>query len=207
MNPLLVRTLTDIPPIKLDLPELTHHPEWLVTNGLGGYASGTVSGAMTRRYHGLLIAAFPAPLGRMVLLSDLNEEIYFPEGRFVQLSTRYGDSAEPTARLIEFRLEMGLPVWRYQIDDWMIEKWLHLPYRQNTVYVTYKPFACPNDIRLKLRPLIQYRGHSDDVDAQLEDPYVLTVLEDQYQISTGNLPPLRLLLYGKGEFVIDRKKN
>ncbi|HEX7227164.1 MAG TPA: amylo-alpha-1,6-glucosidase, partial [Candidatus Binatia bacterium] len=206
MNPLLVRTLTDIPPIKLDLPELTHHPEWLVTNGLGGYASGTVSGAMTRRYHGLLIAAFPAPLGRMVLLSDLNEEIHFPDGRFVQLSTRYGDSSEPTARLIEFRLEMGLPVWRYQIDDWLLEKWLHLPYRQNTVYVTYKPFACPNDIRLKLRPLIQYRGHSDDVDAQLEDPYVLTVLEDQYQISTGNLPPLRLLLYGKGEFVIDRKK-
>src|SRR5918999_431541 len=165
MNPLLVRTLTEIPQIKLDPPELTHHPEWLVTNGLGGYASGTVSGAMARRYHGLLIAAFPAPLGRMLLLNDLNEEIHFPDGRFVQLSTRYGDSAEPTARLIEFRLEMGLPVWRYQIDDWMIEKWLHMPYRQNTVYVTYKPFACPNGIRLKLRPLIQYRGHSDDVDA------------------------------------------
>ena len=206
MNPLLVRTLTDIPQIKLDPAELTHHPEWLVTNGLGGYASGTVSGAMTRRYHGLLIAAFPAPLGRMLLLSDLNEEIHFPDGRFVQLSTRYGDSAEPTAKLIDFRLEMGLPVWRYQIDDWMLEKWLHLPYRQNTVYMTYKPFACPDGIRLKLRPLIQYRGHSDDVDVQPEDPYVLTVLEDQYQISTGDLPPLRLLLYGRGEFVIDRKK-
>ena len=206
MNPLLVRTLTNIPQIKLHPQELTQHPEWLVTNGLGGYASGTLSGAMTRRYHGLLIAAFAAPLGRMLLLSDLNEEIHFPDGRFVQLSTRYGNSAEPTARLIEFRLEMGLPVWRYQIDDWMIEKWLHMPYRQNTVYVTYKPFACPNGIRLKLRPLIQYRGHSDDVDAQPGDPYVLTVLEDRYQISTGNLPPLRLLLYGKGEFVIDRKK-
>src|SRR5918999_1049637 len=206
MNPLLVRTLTEIPQIKLDPPELTHHPEWLVTNGLGGYASGTVSGAMARRYHGLLIAAFPAPLGRMLLLNDLNEEIHFPDGRFVQLSTRYGDSAEPTAKLIEFRLEMGLPVWRYQIDDWVLEKSLHLPYRQNTVYITYKPFACPDGIRLKLRPLIQYRGHSDDVDAQPGDPYVLTVLEDRYQISTGNLPPLRLLLYGKGEFVIDRKK-
>lgn len=206
MNPLLVRTLTDIPQIKLDPPELTHHPEWLVTNGLGGYASGTISGAMTRRYHGLLIAAFPAPLGRMLLLSDLNEEVHFPDGRFVQLSTRYGDSAGATATLIEFRLEMGLPVWRYQIDDWMIEKWLHLPYRQNTVYITYKPSACPDGIRLKLRPLMQYRGHSDDVDAQPNEPYVLTVLEDQYQISTGDLPPLRLLLYGRGEFVIDRKK-
>jgi predicted glycogen debranching enzyme len=139
-------------------------------------------------------------------LSDLNEEVHFPNGRCVHLSTRYNDSVEPTARLIEFRLEMGLPVWRYQIDDWMLEKWLYLPYRQNTVYITYKPIASPDGIRLKLRPLIQYRGHSDDVDAQPADPYVLTVLEDQYQISTGNLPPLRLLLYGKGEFVIDRKK-
>ena len=206
MNPLLVRTLTDIPTIKLDPPELTQHPEWLVTNGLGGYASGTVCGAMTRRYHGLLIAAFPAPLGRMLLLSDLNEEIHFPNGRFLHLSTRYDDSAEPTAKLIEFRLEMGLPVWRYQIDDWILEKWLHLPYRQNTVYITYKPLACPANTRLKLRPLVQFRGHSDDVDAQPKDPYVLEVLEDQYQISTGDLPPLRLLLYGRGEFVIERKK-
>ena len=206
MNPLLVRTLTDIPQIKLDPPVLTHHPEWLVSNGLGGYASGTISGAMTRRYHGLLIAAFPAPLGRMLLLSDLNEEIHFPDGRFVQLSTRYGDSAEATAKLIEFRLEMGLPVWRYQIDNWILEKWLHLPYRQNTVFITYKTLDCPDGIRLKLHPLIQFRGHSDDVDAQPKDPYVLSVLEDQYQISTGNLPPLRLLIYAKGEFVIERKK-
>ena len=206
MNSPLVRALADIPQIKVDPPELTQHPEWLVTNGLGGYASGTVSGAMTRRYHGLLIAAFPAPLGRMILLNDLNEEVHFPGGRLVHLSSRYGDSAEPIARLIEFRLEMGLPVWRYQIDDWIIEKCLHLPHRQNTAYITYKPFASPHGIRLKLRPLIQFRGHSDDVDAQPNDPYVLSVLEDQYQISAGNLPPLRLLLYGKGEFVIDRKK-
>ena len=206
MNSPLVRTLTDIPQIKVDPPELTQHPEWLVTNGLGGYASGTVSGTMTRRYHGLLIAAFPAPLGRMILLNDLNEEVHFPGGRLVHLSSRYGDSAEPIARLIEFRLEMGLPVWRYQIDDWMIQKCLHLPHRQNTAYITYKPFASPHGIRLKLRPLIQFRGHSDDVDAQPSDSYVLSVLEDQYQISAGNLPPLRLLLYGKGEFVIDRKK-
>src|SRR5918992_5625553 len=116
MNPFLVRTLTEIPQIKLDPPELTHHPEWLVTNGLGGYASGTVSGAMTRRYHGLLIAAFPSPLGRMLLLSDLNEELQLPKDRVLQLSTRYGNANEPSAQLIEFRLEMGLPVWRYQID-------------------------------------------------------------------------------------------
>ena len=131
----------------------------------------------------------------------------FPIIALSNLSTRYGDSAEPTAELLEFRLEMGLPVWRYQIDNnWILEKWLHLPYRQNTVFITYKTLDCSDDIRLKLRPLIQFRGHSDDVDAQPKDPYVLSVLEDQYQISTGNLPPLRLLIYAKSEFVIERKK-
>src|SRR5262245_16729960 len=52
--------------------------EWLVTNGLGGYSSGTVSGAATRRYHGLLIAALPAPLGRVMMLNHLTEQFRFP---------------------------------------------------------------------------------------------------------------------------------
>ena len=52
--------------------------EWLVTNGLGGYACGTVSGAATRRYHGLLVAAHPAPLGRVMMWNHLTEHFRFP---------------------------------------------------------------------------------------------------------------------------------
>src|SRR6188508_1951741 len=59
--------------------------EWLVTNGLGGYASGTVSGVATRRYHGLLIAALPAPLGRMMTLSHLSEKVRLTSGKEVLL--------------------------------------------------------------------------------------------------------------------------
>src|SRR3984885_6412807 len=59
--------------------------EWLVTNGLGGYASGTVSGAMTRRFHGLLIAALPGPLGRVVMVSHLSELVRLPDGQTVHL--------------------------------------------------------------------------------------------------------------------------
>ena len=55
--------------------------EWLVTNGLGGYASGTVSGVMTRRYHGLLVAALPAPFGRVVMLNHVAEHLRLPDGR------------------------------------------------------------------------------------------------------------------------------
>src|SRR5277367_4755999 len=59
--------------------------EWLVTNGLGGYASGTASGVVTRRYHGLLIAALPAPLGRTIMLSQLSERVKFPDNRRIEL--------------------------------------------------------------------------------------------------------------------------
>src|SRR5881296_3226271 len=66
-------------------PEALVTREWLVTNGLGGYASGTVSGVMTRRYHGLLIAALPAPLGRMVVLNHLLERVRLPDKRVIWL--------------------------------------------------------------------------------------------------------------------------
>src|SRR5262245_4354262 len=59
--------------------------EWLVTNGLGGYASGTISGAVTWRYHGLLIAALPAPFGRVVMLNHLSEHLSFPDGHLVHI--------------------------------------------------------------------------------------------------------------------------
>ena len=57
--------------------------EWLVTNGLGGYASGTISGAATRRYHGMLIAAHPAPLGRVMMVNHLTESLRLPDYRTV----------------------------------------------------------------------------------------------------------------------------
>ena len=88
--------------------------EWLVTNGLGGYASGTVSGAITRRYHGLLIAALPAPLGRMVMWSHVSEFVHFGEDDVVSLGAeeRAGGQLDLHSAdyLTEFRLEDGLPV-------------------------------------------------------------------------------------------------
>jgi predicted glycogen debranching enzyme len=93
--------------------------EWLVTNGLGGYASGTISGVATRRYHGLLSAALPGPLGRRLMLSHLSERLRLPDGTLVKLS---GEQHEPgdlhlygADHLVEFRLEFGLPVWRYEV--------------------------------------------------------------------------------------------
>ena len=100
--------------------------EWLITNGLGGYASGTVAGVVTRRYHGLLIAALPAPLGRMMLLPQLSEQIRLGDGRNVRFSGEERTGSPLTVYganyLAEFRLETGLPVWRYQIGELVLEK-------------------------------------------------------------------------------------
>src|SRR5262245_53218531 len=95
------------------VPLLTR--EWLVTNGLGGYSSASVSGACTRRYPGLLVASLPAPLGRMVMLSHFCEEIALPDESVLdfsgeELSEEHLDLY--SARFLkEFRLEGGLPVW------------------------------------------------------------------------------------------------
>src|ERR1700716_3228966 len=95
--------------------------EWLVTNGLGGYASGSVAGACTRRYHGLLIAALPAPHGRMMMFNHLAEEARLPGGRVILLGgEELADQAvlHGAAFLSEFRLEAGLPIWRYEADEY-----------------------------------------------------------------------------------------
>src|SRR5215813_14633941 len=106
--------------------------EWLVTNGLGGYASASVSGACTRRYHGLLVASLPAPLGRMVMLSHFGEEIALPDESVVDFS---GEELQEehlelhsAQFLSEFRLEAGLPLWRFQIGSSTIEKRLWMPH-------------------------------------------------------------------------------
>ena len=100
--------------------------EWLVTNGLGGYASGTVAGVITRRYHGVLIAALPAPFGRIVMLSRVAEELRFADGRCYEFGGRERTGAAPdahgTGHLVEFRLEAGLPVWRFEVEGTVIEK-------------------------------------------------------------------------------------
>ncbi len=89
--------------------------EWLLTNGLGGYASASVAGLSTRKYHGLLVAALPNPLGRTVMLNQLHERVVLADGTRVQLGgeERTGRrlSVHGAAHLRDFRLDMGLPVW------------------------------------------------------------------------------------------------
>jgi predicted glycogen debranching enzyme len=101
--------------------------------------------------------------------------------------------------LAEFRLEMGLPVWRYEVGDTVLEKHLLMPYRQNTVHVTYTLLAGQSPVQLTLRPAMSFRPHEGLVSDPLAVPYTLTIVEDRYEISVrDDLPPLRLRLIGAG---------
>ncbi len=175
--------------------------EWLVANGLGGYASGTVSGIPTRRYHGLLIAALPAPLGRMMLLNHLSEQVRLPDGRVIRFGGQEwvgGRIEYENSTLCEFQLQGGLPVWLYRLDDVLIEKRLLLTHHLNSVYISYRLARGDGTIRLKLRPAVHFRPHESPVSTPLAEEYSLTAVNDQCELSAGpDLPVLRLLLRGQ----------
>ena len=176
--------------------------EWLVTNGLGGYASGTVAGVLTRRYHGMLIASLPAPLGRMVLLNHVLERVRLPGKGVVWLGDEDEvagpNAADRTEHLAEFRLELGLPVWLYRVDGFTIEKRIVMPHEQNTVHVTYRVLEGTGTVRFNLRPSVHFRGYEGAVDESPAKIYTIAATGQQYELSAGpDLPVLRLLLLGR----------
>jgi len=187
--------------------------EWLVTNGLGGFASGTVSGAITRRYHGLLIAALPAPFGRTVMWSHISELLVFAEDDVVSLGAeeRAGGQLELHGAdyLTEFRLEQGLPVWRFQVRDLVLEKRVLLPHWQNTVHVSYHLAGAGPRPQLELRPAFNFRHYEDAVDELPVTPYEIRATDGRYEITEAetSLPPLRMRLTDcAAAFTIDPRK-
>lgn len=193
--------------------DLLLNREWLVTNGLGGYASGTVSGAVTRQYHGLLVSALPAPLGRVVMWSHLSELIRFSNNEIISLGAeeRAGGQLDLHAAeyLHEFSVEDGLPVWTYCVRDLVIEKRILMPYRQNTVYVHYQISGGQKPPRLELKPAFHFRHHEDRVDVPLAEPYKMNAVKAHYEVvsATSKLPPLRMRLYSQSSgFVVAPSK-
>jgi predicted glycogen debranching enzyme len=176
--------------------------EWLLTNGLGGYASSTLAGVCTRRYHGLLVAALQAPQGRTVMLNHLMEQVRLPNGRTVRLGGEQRADGHLDLHGLEFfrefRLEAGLPVWRWEIDDWTLEKRVLLLHEQNTVHVGYNLAGGEGTLRLKLRLAVHFRPHDAKVGMAFDRPYALTAIGDRYEIADqSDLPPLRFRVQGR----------
>ena len=134
--------------------------EWLVTNGLGGFASGTVAGTATRRYHGLLIAALTPPTGRTLLVSGLDESVSYLGARYSLATNRWlSGFVSPSGYLqIEnFFLEGTKPVWQYALADGLLEKRVWMKQGENTTYVQYMLVRASGPVELDAKVLVGYR--------------------------------------------------
>ena len=178
--------------------------EWLITNGIGGFASGTVSGVLTRRYHGLLLASLQPPLGRTLLLAKLDETaeydgLYPDNGRFYPLYTnRWATGsleAEGYKHLTRFHLEGTTPVWTYGIANALLEKRIWMQPGANSTYIQYRLVRATGPLTLEAKAFANYRDyHSttimDDWDT---DPVIDPVANGLRLHMTADARPFYLL--------------
>jgi len=142
--------------------EASSQREWLVTNGIGGYASGTIAGVLTRSYHGLLIAALKPPLERTLTVSKFDETILHGSHSFPLFSNHWlNGTVEPLGfqDIEHFRLEGTTPVWAYAVADAQIEKRIWMQPGVNTTYVRYDFLQGSQPIELTIKTMVNYRDH------------------------------------------------
>ena len=135
--------------------------EWIEADGLGGFASGTVSGIRSRRYHALLLTATTPPAGRMVLVNGFDAWVETPNGTVALSSQRYApDVIHPdgATHIESFEYEPW-PRWRYKIDnDTIIEQELFVPKGESAVFISWKLVSNRDaDVKLKVRPFLSGR--------------------------------------------------
>ncbi|MEO5819795.1 MAG: amylo-alpha-1,6-glucosidase [Vicinamibacteraceae bacterium] len=180
--------------------------EWIVANGLGGYASGSVDGPPMRRFHGLLIAALPAPLGRALLLHALHEVVEL-EGTAPQALQRGRDGDPPAVGHTDFCLKAGLPQWTFRLADGVhLERIVLVAHGQNTVHVRYRLTGSAGPAHLRLRPWLDFRPHEGAVDPEQHHAFSTTrVASARCEFSRAESPLLlRMQVSGEhGSFEAD----
>jgi predicted glycogen debranching enzyme len=136
--------------------------EWLCTNGIGGFASGTVAGLVTRRYHGLLVAALAPPVGRTLLVSKLDERVHYDGLSRPLFTNRWADGAvDPTGYrdLERFSLDGTTPVWTWGCADALVDKRVWMESGANTTYVQYSVVRARVPVTFEIAALVNYRDY------------------------------------------------
>jgi predicted glycogen debranching enzyme len=176
-----------------DDPAALRDREWLVTNGLGGFASGTLLGIPTRRYHGLFVPNLAQPKGRYILLSRLDEEVLCGATR-AQLGG--AECADGTLRsqshlyLRAFSLQQQMPTWRFEIEGHELEKTIVMPQHQNMVCVQYRLLR-GGSLRLRLRLFASFRRQDEPLNHAEDWPFTVSIRGRRHELSMGD-SPLRL---------------
>jgi predicted glycogen debranching enzyme len=169
--------------------------EWLVTNGIGGYASGTVAGLLTRRYHGLLVAALQPPLGRTLLLAKLDETVEYDNLTYALHTNRWADgNVEPHGyRHIEsFALEGTIPTWKFACADALLEKRIWMQHGANTTYVRYTLSRATQPLTLTLKALVNYRDYHGSTQGNSWQMHVEPIESGMKIVAYDNATPLYL---------------
>lgn len=181
--------------------------EWLLTNGLGGYASTAISGAITRKYHGLLVAALPAPLGRTIMLSYLYDFVRLADGENRILTQQEfageeSDFSKLVPYLKEFRTNLGLPRWLYEVQGSYLEKSLFMAHLQNTVLVTYHYLEGDKNLELHIHPYFNMRHHELTVRTDPPSHFDLHAEGDRYEFMNTDspFPPVRFKVRGDAAY-------
>ena len=142
--------------------QIAESREWLITNGIGGYAAGTIAGVLTRNYHGLLVAALEPPVARTLLLTKLDETVSY-DGRIYELATnRWADNTiapQGYLNIARFQLEGTTPVWQFAFGDGLLEKRIWMQQGHNTTYISYRYSRGSLPLTLSLKALVNHRNH------------------------------------------------
>lgn len=181
--------------------------EWLVTNGLGGYASGTVMQIATRRYHGIFVPDLPSPRGRTIIIPRLDDELDVGDTTIRLSGAEHADGTLITdlpRYLKSFYREWQTPVWRFECDGREILKRIVMPYGQNTVYVEYR-LQAGECIALRLRPFVTFRMPDAQLTSAHQGPFPFTMTRDRCEMHLGDgVAPLKLGIRPQaGVFVVD----
>lgn len=131
--------------------------DWIITNGIGGFASQSALGANTRKYHGLLVAALTPPARRFLVLSKVDESIEIEDKKynlFTNISNNY--MSEGFKYLVDFNKEY-IPIYTYKVEDTIIKKFICMKYGENTVTILYRIKNQNKNAKLTLAPIINFR--------------------------------------------------
>jgi predicted glycogen debranching enzyme len=167
-----------------DLPAAESR-EWLVTNGIGGYAFGTIAGHQTRCYHGLLIAALDPPLGRTLLIAKLDDTARYRSEEFALSTNRWADGTvapEGYRNIERFHLEGTTPVWTFALADAQLEKRIFMQSGANTTYVLYRLVRASSPMELSIKVLADY-GEEHCVTFGRTQPMAVTPVERGLQVA------------------------
>ena len=197
-TPSLMGTMTDDPSSLLA-------KEWLVTNGLGGYASSSLLGIATRRYHGLFVPDLPGR-GRTLLIPRLDDTVEWGPRTVLLSGAEYADGRiehDGVVYLKDIRREWQTPVWTFDLGGSVVEKRVVAPHGQNTVYVQYR--CLTGSLRVHLRPFVTYRMHDARLGEGRADVFPVTISNGRYEISLPQgVPSLKLCVRPRnGVFVAD----